>query len=151
MAERLVRERIFFFLLIGVLVILTLLMLWPFLGAILLAVAVAVILKPLYNWFLKKKWMKESENRAAGATIITFVLVIAIPTFFILGSAASQAARFFGGLDAEVQTLHWNPQSPGSKNSPKESLAKGFRSTTPRSRRPFRRSSVRSPSGPAIW
>jgi hypothetical protein len=70
MAERLIRERIFFFLLIGILVILTLVMLWPFVSAILLAVAVVVILKPLYNWLLEKKWMKDSEGRAAGATII---------------------------------------------------------------------------------
>jgi predicted PurR-regulated permease PerM len=99
MRERLVRERIFFFLLVGALLILTLMMLWPFLNAILVAIAVVVILKPLYSWFLERKWIKGSENRATGATIITFVLVIAIPVVLIVGSAANQARALFSGLE----------------------------------------------------
>jgi predicted PurR-regulated permease PerM len=101
MRERLVSQRIFFFTLVGILIILTLIMVWPFMTALLAAVAVVVILKPLYNWFLDRKWMKGSENRAVGATIIIFVLVIAIPIVLIVGSAVNQAARLFGALDSE--------------------------------------------------
>ena len=101
MKERLVQQRIVFFVLVGILVFLTFIMLWPYLIAILTAIAVVVILKPLYNWFLGKSWIKGSENRATGATIIIFVLVIAIPILFIVGSAVTQASRLLGPLDSE--------------------------------------------------
>jgi predicted PurR-regulated permease PerM len=76
-------------------------MLWPYLIAILTAIAVVVILKPLYNWFLKKKWINGSEKQAGCATIIVFVLVIAIPTLLIIGSAVTQMSRVLGQLDSE--------------------------------------------------
>jgi predicted PurR-regulated permease PerM len=101
MKERIVRERIVFFGLVAILVVLTLIMIWPFLTAILAAIAVVVILKPVYNWFLKRNRIGGSENRAVGATMIIFVLVIAIPLVLIVGSAVSQVSRLFGWLDSE--------------------------------------------------
>jgi len=58
-------------------------------------------MKPLYNWFLNRRWTKGKESHATAATIVTFILVIAIPIFFIFGSAISQAANLFGGLEIE--------------------------------------------------
>lgn len=101
MAERLIRQRIFFFGMVVVLAILTLILVWQFTSAILLAVALVVILKPIYRWFLKRKWAKGSESRAVGATMIIFILVIAIPAVLIIGSAISQANKLFSGLDFE--------------------------------------------------
>jgi predicted PurR-regulated permease PerM len=102
MKERLVRERIVFFALVGLLVVLTAIMLWPFLTAILTAIALVVILKPLYNWFLGKKWIQGSENRAVAVTMIIFVLVIAIPVVIMVGSAVTQASRLLVWLDSEA-------------------------------------------------
>jgi predicted PurR-regulated permease PerM len=105
MKERLFRERVFFFAMVGALALLTLIMVWPFMNAILLAIAVVVILKPVYNWFLHKRWINGNESRANVATIATFVLVIAIPTILILGGAVRQAAVLFRGFDAEDYDL----------------------------------------------
>jgi len=101
MAERLIRQRIFFFGVVIVLAILTLILIWQFVSAILLAVALVIILRPLYHWFLERKWVKGSEARAVGATMLTFILVIAIPVILIVGSAISQANNLFSGLDFE--------------------------------------------------
>jgi len=86
---------------VAILAILALILIWPFVQTILLAVAVVIIMKPVYSWLLGKKWVKGSENRAAGATVIIFLLVIAIPTTLIVASAISQASRLFSGLDLE--------------------------------------------------
>jgi predicted PurR-regulated permease PerM len=69
------------------------------LSAILAAVAFVVILKPLYSWLLEKGWVKGSENRAVAATIIIFILVIAIPAVLIVGAAISQADALLSGED----------------------------------------------------
>jgi len=105
MAERLIRQRVFFFGVVIVLAILTLILIWQFVGAILLAVALVIILRPLYRWFLGKKWVQGSESRAVGATMLTFILVIAIPVILIVGSAISQANNLFSGLDFEGMDL----------------------------------------------
>jgi predicted PurR-regulated permease PerM len=99
MKDRVIRERIFFFILVGILILLTLILIWPFLSAILAAVAFVVILKPLYSWLLEKGWVKGSENRAVAATIIIFILVIAIPAVLIVGAAISQADALLSGED----------------------------------------------------
>ena len=101
MAERLIRQRIFFFGMVVILAILTLILIWQFTSAILLAVALVVILRPLYQWFLQRKWVKGSESRAVGGTMLIFILVIAIPVVLIIASAISQANTLFSGLDFE--------------------------------------------------
>jgi len=101
MENRLVQQRAFFFAMMAILAILDLILVWPFVQTILLAVAVVIIMKPVYSWLLDKKWFKSSENRAAGVTLIVFVLVIAIPTILIVASAIFQASRLFSGLDLE--------------------------------------------------
>jgi len=101
MENRLIQQRAFFFGMVAILAILALVLVWPFTQTILLAVALVIILKPVYRWLLNKKWIKGSENRAAGMTLIVFLLVIAIPTILIVASAISQASRLFSGLDLE--------------------------------------------------
>lgn len=99
MAERLIRQRIFFFGMVVILAILTLILVWQFTSAILLAVALVVILKPLYRWFLARRWVKGTESRAVGGTMLIFILVIAIPVVLIISGAISQANSLFDGLD----------------------------------------------------
>jgi len=101
MENRLIQQRAFFFGMVAILAILALILIWPFVQTILLAVAVVIIMKPVYSWLLGKKWINGSENRAAGVTLIVFVLVIAIPTILIVASTISQASRLFSGLDLE--------------------------------------------------
>ena len=66
MRERLVRERIFFFGMVLVLIVIAFFLVKPFITAILFALALVVILKPLYNRLLAARWVKGSERRAAG-------------------------------------------------------------------------------------
>jgi predicted PurR-regulated permease PerM len=97
--DRLITQRIFFFGMVAILAILTLILVWQFVQAILLAVAVVIMLKPLYNWLLTKKWINGSEPKATGLTMLIFILLIAIPAVLIIGGAITQAAVLFSGLD----------------------------------------------------
>jgi predicted PurR-regulated permease PerM len=99
--QRLIQQRIFFFIMIGILAILTLILVWQFISPILLAFAVVVIMKPVYNWLLEKKWIKNREARATSMTMLIFVLVIAIPAVLIVGGAISQASNLIKGLNLE--------------------------------------------------
>jgi predicted PurR-regulated permease PerM len=101
MNERLIRQRAFFFGMVGILAILALILVWQFAKAILLAVALVIILKPLYTWLLAKRWINGSERRATALTILIFILIIAIPTALIISGAISQAANLFSGLNIE--------------------------------------------------
>jgi predicted PurR-regulated permease PerM len=87
---------------VGILAVLALILVWQFIKAILLALAVVVIMKPVYNWLLGKKWVKGNEKRATGATMIIFILLIAIPSVLIIGGAISQASKLFNGLEIEA-------------------------------------------------
>ena len=101
MNDRLIRQRVFFFGMVLILAVLALILVWQFIQSILLAVAMVVILKPMYNWFLGKKLIKDSPMRATGMTLAVFVLVIAIPVILIVGGAISQAIYLFSGLAVE--------------------------------------------------
>ena len=152
MKDRVIRERIFFFILVGILILLTLILIWPFLSAILAAVAFVVILKPLYSWLLEKGWVKGSENRAVAATIIIFILVIALPAVLIVGAAISQADALLSGEDlgGVERSLESAAAQRRSRNRSRASPAKYFRSTRPRSRRPFKTRSRQAPAGSVI-
>ncbi len=95
MNGRFVKQRVFFFGMVAILAILTLILVWQFVQAILLAVAVVILLKPLYNWLLDKKWINGSERKATGLTMLIFILLIAIPAVLIVGGAITQAAMSF--------------------------------------------------------
>jgi predicted PurR-regulated permease PerM len=101
MQDRIVKQRIFFFGMIAILAILALVLVWQFISAILMAAALVIILKPVYNWLLNKRWINGSASRATAATMLIFILIIAIPAVLIVGGAISQAAQLFRGLDIE--------------------------------------------------
>jgi predicted PurR-regulated permease PerM len=101
MNDRLIRQRGFFFGMVLILAVLALILVWQFIQAILLALALVVILKPMYSWFLERKWIKGSSRKATGMTLVVFILVIAIPAILIVGGAISQAAVLFSSLTVE--------------------------------------------------
>jgi predicted PurR-regulated permease PerM len=106
MRERLLTQRIFFFGMVAILAILALILVWQFNRAILLAFALVIILKPIYNWLLKRRWINGKASRATAATIVIFILIIAIPAAIIIGGAITQAASLFRGLD--IEGLHFS-------------------------------------------
>ncbi|MBE2219965.1 MAG: AI-2E family transporter, partial [Anaerolineae bacterium] len=89
--RNIVQERFFFFLVLALLGFLALLLIWPNLLSILTAIALVVILKPLYNRFLEKKWVAGSTNRATAVTIVTFLVLIAVPLILFIWLAVNQA------------------------------------------------------------
>lgn len=99
MKNRFITQRVFFFGMVAILLIIALILVWQFIKAILLAVAVVIILKPLYIWLLNRKWINGSEKRATVVTLLIFILLIAIPTTIIIAGAITQAADLFSGLD----------------------------------------------------
>ena len=71
MKDRLITQRIFFF---GMVAILALILVWRFTRAILLAVALVIILKPIYTWLLQKKGINGKSSRATAMTKFIFIL-----------------------------------------------------------------------------
>lgn len=96
--KKLLRQRLLLFGMILLLAILALILVWPFITPILFVIAVVVIMKPVYNWLLKKKWVRGRESWATGITMIIFILAIATPFVLIIGSAISQANQAIDGL-----------------------------------------------------
>ena len=86
-----VRERFFFFLVLALLAVLTWLLIWPNLTAILTALALVVIIKPLYNWFLRRKWIAGKTTRATVVTLLAFIFLIALPIVLFIWMATAQA------------------------------------------------------------
>ncbi len=101
MDKPLVRQRAFFFGMVLILAVLALLLVWQFTQAILFALAMVVILKPVYTWLFNKKGINGKASRATALTMVIFILIIAIPLGLILFGAFSQADRFFTGLNIE--------------------------------------------------
>lgn len=101
MRDRLTAQRIFFFAMLAVLAILALILVWQFTRAILMAVALVIILKPVYTWLLNRRFLRGRSSLATALTILFFVLILAVPAVIIIGGALSQAAVFFEGLDIE--------------------------------------------------
>ena len=106
MRDRFLTQRIFFFGMVAILAILALILVWQFTRAILLAIALIIILKPIYTWLLNKRWIKGKASRATVATIVIFILIIAIPAAFIIGGAITQAVTLFSTLN--IEGLHFS-------------------------------------------
>ncbi len=75
-------EKKFLYALLAIILILTLVIIYPFLTVFILAGAFAVLLKPLYEWI--RKYITRSNNTIASLiTVILFLIVLCIPIFFI--------------------------------------------------------------------
>ncbi len=99
------RERAFFYIMVAILLVLTLILVWPFLSAILFGFAAVVLTKPLFDWFMGKKWVRSRPTWSVVLTIISAILLIAIPVFLFLSIAVSQATAVVEGLTASTERL----------------------------------------------
>ena len=104
--RNIVRERFFFFLLLLLLLFLSLLLIWPHMTAILTAIALVVIVKPLYKWVFEKKWVGGNPNRATAVTILTFLFLIALPVLLFIWVAYNQSTTLLTDpLTEEAMTV----------------------------------------------
>lgn len=75
-------ERKFLFALLAIVVIIVLLILYPFLTVFILAGAFAVFLDPLYRW-IKKYITRGRQAIASFITVTLFLIILCVPIFFI--------------------------------------------------------------------
>lgn len=86
---------IFLSLLLGITLVLTLFIGFPFLRAITYAVIMATVFHPLYRYLLKRT---KTPNRAALLSTLIIFLLIVVPVAFLLNIAAIQAAALAHGI-----------------------------------------------------
>lgn len=94
-------HRLFLLITFLVLIILAFFLIKPFFSAIVISLISVILLKPLYNYFLGVKWVKERPRLAVSLTLLSFFLMIVIPLFFLVYLTASQLA----GALAELGTI----------------------------------------------
>jgi len=98
-----IRRRLFFALVFLILIVLTLVMLKPFLTVIVVSLISVIVLKPVYDFFLGRKRLKRRRGLAASMTLISFVLILVIPLYLIVRLTASQLSQ----LLEQVAFLDW--------------------------------------------
>ena len=77
------RGRLFFFGLFAVLAIFVIYILHPYIGVILTAFVTVIILHPVYDYFLNRKWVRNKSSVATTLTLIAFFLIIIVPLVII--------------------------------------------------------------------
>jgi predicted PurR-regulated permease PerM len=90
-------NRIFFWLVFLILIVLTVLMIKPYFTALVLSLIAVIMLTPLYNYFLKRKWIRGREKLAVSLTLLSFLGILVIPIILIILLVANQLA---GALSA---------------------------------------------------
>jgi predicted PurR-regulated permease PerM len=98
------RGRAFFFGIFALLALMVLYLLSPFMSVILVSLVTAVMVKPLYDYYLGRKWVKNRARFAVTLTLITFFLIIIIPIFiigFLLFSQSSELLDTISTSDFE--------------------------------------------------
>lgn len=83
----------FFYIVLTITVILAYLIAKPFLMLALIALVVAVILSPVYNFFFRIT--KEKESIASGLTLLVFLILLLVPLVFLGTVTVRQSITFF--------------------------------------------------------
>jgi len=100
------RERIFFYLVFLLLVILALVMLRPFLTTIIISVISVILLKPVYDYFLGTKIVKERKGLAVTLTLMSGFLIVVVPLFLVVRLSVSQLTEVLATINTqEVEAL----------------------------------------------
>lgn len=89
-------EKYFLFALLAVVLILTIVILYPFLTVFILAAAFAVVVNPIYLWI--KKHIVKNSGIASLITVILFLLMLCIPLFFMGVTIFNQAQDAYYSL-----------------------------------------------------
>jgi len=98
------RNRLFFWGLFALVTVGVLALIRPYLSTILFSLTMVVVLKPIYDFFLRRKWVKGS-GWATALTIVAFVLIVAIPILLLINVTVTQTKAMFGGIPLESFVL----------------------------------------------
>jgi len=118
-----VRNLLFFWALFALVTLGVLALIRPYIGTILFSLTLVVLLKPIYDYFMGRKWVKKS-GVATALTIVSFLLIIAIPVTLLVAITINQAKDIFGGISLEGLDLEdtladvvlWLQQLPAVKD-----------------------------------
>jgi predicted PurR-regulated permease PerM len=94
------KERLFFYIAFFVLILLTLVMLRSFFTVLIVSVISVIILKPVYNFFLGRNWVRERKGLAASLTLLAVFLMLVIPVVIIVVVTVNQLTGLFEQLAA---------------------------------------------------
>jgi predicted PurR-regulated permease PerM len=92
------QNRIFFWLVFLVLIILTILMIKPYFTALVLSLIAVIMLTPLYNRFLQRKLIRGREKLAVSLTLLSFFGILVVPIVLITLLVVNQLAAALTGL-----------------------------------------------------
>jgi predicted PurR-regulated permease PerM len=104
------RERLFFYIVFLILIILMGLMLKPFFTVLIVSLISVIMLKPVYNYFFARKWIKKRKALASSLTLLTLLALLIIPALLLLWLTISQLSGMFEqlaalDLDAIIQDI----------------------------------------------
>ena len=91
-------ERIFFGLLFGILAVLAVIIMWPFLTYIVLAGILAYTLFPVYRFFNRHTRRPEM---ASALSILLALLLMVLPSFFLVSELVQQVSGAYSNFQAE--------------------------------------------------
>jgi len=99
-------EKYFLFILLLMTVVLTLLILYPFLAMFILSAAFAVVLGPVYLW-IKKYLVRNIAWLASLLTVILFLLCLCVPLFFIGKAVFNQTQDVYYNIVNSGNSYHF--------------------------------------------
>lgn len=99
-------EKYFLFVLLLITIVLTLLILSPFLTMFILAAAFAVVLSPIYRW-IKRHLVGNIAWLASILTVILFLLFLCVPLFFIGKEIFSQTQDMYHSIVSSGDSNHF--------------------------------------------
>lgn len=100
------RQRLFFFVVFAILILLTLTLLRPFLTVVIVSLISVIMLKPVYNFFLRWKWLKGRKGLASTLTLVSLFAIVIIPVLLIVQLTVSQLSGAFADLSSlNLETL----------------------------------------------
>jgi predicted PurR-regulated permease PerM len=92
--------RTFFFILFGLLALLTLVLIRPYISTIFVALIAVLLLRPLYDYLLHRPWVRGRARLATTITVFAFVLLILIPLVLLVVLVFNGLGAFFEWLAA---------------------------------------------------
>ncbi|MGD9403964.1 MAG: AI-2E family transporter, partial [Anaerolineae bacterium] len=96
------RNRLFFWLVFLILIVLTILMIKPYFTALVLSLIAVIMLTPLYNYFLRRKRIQGREKVAVSLTLLSFLGILVVPVFLVALLIVNQLAAalaYFASID----------------------------------------------------
>lgn len=101
-----IRNRVFFYLGFLILIILMFTMIKPYITTIIISLISVVLLQPVYKFFIGVGIVKERRPLAVTLTLLSFMLIIVVPIYFIVRMTTSQLSAAFAQIGAqEVENL----------------------------------------------